>query len=79
MATCCAVSGNDCSNTCRDVSSYDETNCCLDHASETDWLFGLGPATPAKFGTLKTGNSDSVGYQNVLANNWPWWGADHPT
>ena len=61
LDACCAVDGNDCHNAgCSD--------CCLDRASSSDWLFGLWPGPPQRFDP--TGNN----YQVVRVDWWPWWG-----
>ena len=59
----CAVPGNECTG-----------NGCWDHASSSDWLFGLWdprhPGPPQRF--QPTGNDTR--YQHVMAERWPLWG-----
>ena len=56
----CAVPGNNCH---RPTS-------CTDHASSSDWLFGLWPGPPQRFEPTGA-NTD---YQQVWARYWPEWG-----
>ena len=58
---CCAVTGNDCT-----TPLY-----CSDHASASDWLFGLWPGPPQRFKRKPGGDTD---YQTVVALSWPIWG-----
>eukprot|EP01045_Picozoa_sp_COSAG04_P021890 COSAG04_NODE_2397_length_4209_cov_10.504380_2_plen_108_part_00 len=60
MDACCAVPGNDC-----------HSNDCVDRASSSDWLFGLGPGPPQRFEPTGTDNN----YQHVYADWWPVWGS----
>ena len=60
---CCAVDGNACER-----SDYDS---CTDHASSSDWLFGLGPGPPQRFEPTGT----DTAYQRVEADWWPTWGS----
>ena len=57
---CCAVPGNTC----------DDNSHCWDHASSSDWLFGLWPSPPQRF--EPTGADTD--YQHVAADWWPVWG-----
>ena len=60
---CCAVHGNECN---RDSNPpY-----CVDRASSSDWLFGLGPGPPQRFEPTGTDTT----YQTVYADQWPQWG-----
>jgi hypothetical protein len=59
---CCAVSGND----CKTYSGY-----CYDMNSSSDFIFGLSPGAPQRFGP-KPGGAGV--YQNVKAREWPAWG-----
>ena len=61
---CCAVPGNDCGRN----PAYGDY--CLDHASSSDWLFGLWPGPPRRFQPTGTRND----YQGVGADWWPHWG-----
>ena len=63
---CCAVPGNDCH---RD-DGHCSSPCCFDHASSSDWLFGLGPGPPPR--SEPTGTDTA--YQSILADFWPKWG-----
>ena len=58
-AACCAASANTCG------SDY-----CTDRTSAGDWLFGLAPGAPAKFGP----NGANSAYQFVVPGEWPKWG-----
>ena len=62
---CCAVPGNDCSNTYCNA-------CCYDRASSSDWLFGLWPGPPQRFEPTGTDSN----YQYVNAGYWPYWGGN---
>ena len=63
MDACCAVHGNDCH---RDHNPpY-----CWDHASSSDWLFGLWPGPPQRFEPTGT----DTAYQYTDADGWPKWG-----
>eukprot|EP01049_Picozoa_sp_SAG25_P025218 SAG25_NODE_11841_length_294_cov_0.517949_1_plen_62_part_01 len=42
LHACCAVHGNDC-------GTDGPYAFCIDHASSSDWLFGLGPGPPQQF------------------------------
>ena len=64
---CCAVHGNDCH---RDRSKSEGGPYCLDHASSSDWLFGLWPGPPQRFEPTGT----DTDYQTVYAGWWPVWG-----
>jgi hypothetical protein len=68
-ATCCANS----ENTCYHWGGTDGDG-CVDRTSADDWLFGLGPGLPAKFGT--TGHPGYNDYQWIYAPtpSWPQWG-----
>ena len=55
---CCAAHGNTCDK---------QNNRCIDHASSSDWLFGLWPGPPQRF--EPTGYDDA--YQHVRADYWP--------
>eukprot|EP01043_Picozoa_sp_COSAG02_P005258 COSAG02_NODE_141_length_34311_cov_54.733135_28_plen_129_part_00 len=61
MTACCAVGENDC-------TTYPDQ--CLDHTSAGNWLFGLEPGPPVRFGT--TGKNSL--YQVVDNRSWPVWG-----
>ena len=63
---CCAVPGNTCN---RD----DDPPWCVDHASSSDWLFGLWPGPPQRFEPTGTKNH----YQHVGTDRWPQWGDYH--
>ena len=76
MDACCAVHGNDCDRT-------PEIMDCVDRASSSDWLFGLGPGVghvpghvpgagrpPQRFEPIRT----DTAYQTVWADWWPEWG-----
>ena len=67
MDACCAVPGNHCH---RGHTLGACTNCCTDHTSSSDWLFGLWPGPPQRFEPTRTD-----GYQQVGADRWPIWGA----
>ena len=54
-------------NDCHRISGY-----CVDHASSSDWLFGLWPGPPQHFEPTGT----DTGYQIVRADFWPVWGDD---
>lgn len=43
---------------------------CTDRTSAGDWLFGLSPGAPAKFGP----NGANTAYQFVVSYEWPKWG-----
>ena len=43
---------------------------CVDRASSSDWLFGLGPGPPQRFEPTGT----RTDYQAVGADYWPMWG-----
>ena len=73
MDACCAAAGNICHR-----DQY-----CDDHASSSDWLFGLGPGVghvpghvpgagrpPQRFEPIRT----DTAYQTVWADWWPEWG-----
>ena len=64
---CCAVHGNGCHRPC---DSKVVGDCCTDHASSSDWLFGLWPGPPQRF--EPTGADTS--YQRVVPDAWPLWG-----
>ena len=64
---CCAVPGNDCYNQGAPGAS------CTDHASSSDWLFGLWPGPPQRFEPTGTGTDTT--YQSVHADAWPAWGS----
>ena len=59
---CCAVHGNICHR-----PSVDS---CNDHASSSDWLFGLWPGPPQRFEPTGTDTT----YQRVRADRWSIWG-----
>ena len=61
---CCAVPGNDCNR-------YRHPPECVDHASSSDWLFGLWPGPPQRFEPTGAGTD---WYQDVDADRWPQWG-----
>ena len=64
LDACCAVTGNECH---RDSNPpY-----CVDRASSSDWLFGLGPGPPQRFEPTGT----DTAYQQVRADRWPRWGS----
>ena len=68
VALCCAVGGE---NTCGSSSDPNcGPNCCIDSTSEGNWLFGLEPGPPAKFGPTGTYGD----YQRVYAGYWQKWG-----
>ena len=46
---------------------------CADHASSSDWLFGLWPGPPQRFEPTGT----DTDYQTVVAGWWPEWGNYH--
>ena len=57
---CCAVPGNDC-----DTDTLTGERYCTDHASSSDWLFGLWPGPPQRFeptGTDTTYQFVGAGY-----------------
>ena len=64
LDACCAVPGNDCQR----GQGY-----CYDHASSSDWLFGLWPGPPQRFEPTGTDTYDTP-YQLVVAGWWPAWG-----
>ena len=59
--TCCRVFGSDCH-----LNREDST----DHASSSNWLFGLWPGPPKRFGPTGT----DADYQEANADYWPIWG-----
>ena len=76
---CCAVHGNDCStwnawdpNGELNGEACNGKGCalCIDRASSSDWLFGLGPGPPQRFEPTGTDTT----YQRVGADAWPSWG-----
>ena len=66
MRACCAVAGNEC-----DTFHGSAPDFCFDHASSSDWLFGLGPDPPQRYEPTGT----NTVYQTVLATGWPSWGS----
>ena len=62
---CCAVPGNDC-------GSDGGRRYCVDHASSSDWLFGLWPGPPQRFEPTGTDTK----YQVIEAVRWPEWGGN---
>ena len=68
---CCAVPGNDCRRSSGDGYCYITYPCCIDRASSSDWLFGLGPDPPQRYEPTGT----NTVYQTVLKTGWPSWGS----
>ena len=66
---CCAVHRNECTDQGKSYAS------CYDHASSSDWLFGLWPGPPQRFEPTGTGGHNT--YQYVDARGWPRWGGDN--
>ena len=64
LDACCAVHGNECG------TDPLGRPICVDHASSSDWLFGLWPGPPQRFEPTGTDTT----YQRVYADGWPWWG-----
>ena len=64
---CCAVLGNECDR------DHDPPR-CIDHASSSDWLFGLWPGPPQRFEPTGTNTTYNVMYQIVVTDIWPAWG-----
>ena len=60
---CCAVHGNECHR-------EDNPPNCWDHASSSDWLFGLWPGPPQRFEPTGT----DTDYRYVYVDGWPDWG-----
>ena len=70
---CCAVPGNECHRDCHGQSGspcYGDGPYCVDRASSSSWLFGLGPGPPQRFEPTGT----NTVYQQVRAGGWPQWG-----
>ena len=63
VEACCAVPGNDCNRNSHPPQ-------CWDRTSSSDWLFGLGPGPPQRFGPTGT----DTHYQWVWRDEWPKWG-----
>ncbi len=69
LDACCAVHGNECLR----GACLGGVDCCEDHASSSDWLFGLWPGPPQRFEPTGT----DTYYQLVRAETWPRWGNPH--
>ena len=80
MDECCAVPGNDCSDSNGHSDDWDTcsgTGCdvCIDQTTaSSDWLFGLGPGPPQRFQPNGDDTDWVDAYQTVWADDWPFWG-----